>query len=298
MPRAKKSASGRSRTAARAVSPSASSRSASPTNTGGASPDQSYSGSNSASFSDASFSDASQSRSASPSPRPRARASATRSRAGGAGRSTGKAVRRTKTGKLRAKAKFTSFKKYYAIILKQIISDADVKKKLGKSSGKEGFSHGSVRWLDNYVKTVFEKIVKEATNMSRDSKKQTLSVRDLHSAIRVIFPAEFGKFAINAGDRAVSKVTSSKDGDGTRKELLAGIVIPVGRIQSMLKKETALGRVGGSAGVWLAGVIDYVVGELLEVARVEAAKAKHVRVSTQALARALKADDDLAYVGK
>lgn len=70
---------------------------------------------------------------------------------------------------------------------------------------------------------------------------------------------------------APKKVGKRKSGTATRSKPVshnkkAGVIFPVGRCNRYLKQGRYAERVGGSAGVFMAGVLEYITAELCELA--------------------------------
>ena len=82
---------------------------------------------------------------------------------------------------------------------------------------------------------------------------------------------------------------------GGSRSAKAGLIFPVGRVGSLLRRGQYARRVGASSAVYLAAVVEYLVAELLELT-VKAAsqqKNKSKRLSPRALTLAVRHDDDL-----
>jgi histone H2A len=71
----------------------------------------------------------------------------------------------------------------------------------------------------------------------------------------------------------------------------AGLVFPVARVHSRLKRR--FDRVGATADVYLAGVLEYVTKEVLEAAGVEAHARKQKRIDNRSLFLAFQNDSEL-----
>ena len=120
-------------------------------------------------------------------------------------KTSGKAA--AKSGKAKAiskgdkKKKKGKRKESYAIyiykVLKQVHPDT-------------GISSKGMVVMCNFISDLFERIGNEAANVCRFSKKQTLSSREVQTAVRLILPGELAKHAVSEGTKAVTKYTSSK----------------------------------------------------------------------------------------
>ena len=98
-----------------------------------------------------------------------------------------------------------------------------------------------------------------------------------------------------ATPKAASKKRGAAAKKGGSRSAKAGLIFPVGRIGSLLRRGQYARRVGASSAVYLAAVVEYLVAELLELT-VKAAsqqKNKSKRLSPRALTLAVRHDDDL-----
>ena len=78
------------------------------------------------------------------------------------------------------------------------------------------------------------------------------------------------------------------------KSAKAGLLMPVARLNSAMKRSGAAKRVGGSAPVYATAVLEYLVTELLEVAGNTTIKAKRKRISPEDISLAVRSDEDLS----
>ena len=59
--------------------------------------------------------------------------------------------------------------------------------------------------MNSFVNDIFEKLVTEAGKLTRYGKKQTLSSREMQTAVRLVLPGELAKHAVSEGTKAVTK---------------------------------------------------------------------------------------------
>ena len=82
---------------------------------------------------------------------------------------------------------------------------------------------------------------------------------------------------------------------GGSRSAKAGLIFPIGRVGSLLRRGQYARRVGASSAVYLAAVLEYLTAELLELT-VKAAsqqKNKSKRLNPRTLTLAVRHDDDL-----
>jgi histone H2A len=102
--------------------------------------------------------------------------------------------------------------------------------------------------------------------------KKTISSRDVQAAVRLVIPGELAKHAMSDGAKAVtrymayaSKKTQAKTTTIKTKAAKAGLQFSVSRTEALLRRNTDL-RVSETAPIYLAGVLEYIAAEILELA--------------------------------
>ena len=92
----------------------------------------------------------------------------------------------------KTKKKVASYRSYIVKVLKQV-------------HPKTGISKKGMAVIHNFVTDTFERIASEASKLCKMSKKETLSSRDVQSAIRLVLPGELSKHAVSEGTKAMTK---------------------------------------------------------------------------------------------
>jgi len=99
-----------------------------------------------------------------------------------------------------------------------------------------------------------------------------------------------------SGKKKAAGKKKEKKGDKTSSGDRAGLIFPVGRIGSMLRKGGFSRRVGAGAQVYLAATLEYLTAELVELSAKAAGKGK--RVNPRAVTLAVRHDNDLGSLLK
>ena len=73
-----------------------------------------------------------------------------------------------------------------------------------------GVSSKAMSIMNSFVNDIFERIASEASRLSLQNKKSTISSREIQTAVRLLLPGELAKHAVSEGTKAVTKYTSSK----------------------------------------------------------------------------------------
>ncbi|XP_060707060.1 late histone H2B.2.1-like [Hemiscyllium ocellatum] len=58
--------------------------------------------------------------------------------------------------------------------------------------------------LDSFLGDLFERLASEASRLVRYSRRQTLSSREIQSAVRLLLPGELAQHAVSEGSKAVT----------------------------------------------------------------------------------------------
>ena len=86
---------------------------------------------------------------------------------------------------------------YIYNVLRQVHPDVEVSSK-------------AMSIMNSFVNDIFERIASEASRLSLQNKKSTISSREIQTAVRLLLPGELAKHAVSEGTKAVTKYTSSK----------------------------------------------------------------------------------------
>ena len=117
---------------------------------------------------------------------------------GKAAKKAGKAQKNIAKGdKKRKKKRKESYAIYIYKVLKQVHPDT-------------GVSSKAMSIMNSFVNDIFERIAGEAGRLANIGKKQTISSREIQTAVRLLLPGELAKHAVSEGTKAVTKFTSSK----------------------------------------------------------------------------------------
>ena len=108
-----------------------------------------------------------------------------------------------------------------------------------------------------------------------------------------------------ATPKQATKKRSAGSKKSTSQSTKAGLLFPVGRIGSLLRRGQYARRVGASAAVYLAAVLEYLTAELLELTVKAAtagakkgAKKTQKRLNPRVLTLAVRHDEDLGALLK
>uniref|UniRef100_A0A0D6R0U6 Core Histone H2A/H2B/H3 domain-containing protein n=1 Tax=Araucaria cunninghamii TaxID=56994 RepID=A0A0D6R0U6_ARACU len=97
--------------------------------------------------------------------------------------------------KKRAKKGVETYKIYIFKVLKQVHPDI-------------GISSKAMSIMNSFMNDIFEKLAAESSKLVRYSKRDTLSSREVQTAVKLALPGELAKHAVSEGTKAVTKFTS------------------------------------------------------------------------------------------
>ncbi len=96
----------------------------------------------------------------------------------------------------RRKRNHTSYSSYVFRVLKQV-------------HPQHGISTKSMAVVNSFVNDIFERIAREAGHLARRNKRNTITSREIQTAVRLIMPGELSKHAVSEGTKAVAKFASA-----------------------------------------------------------------------------------------
>lgn len=172
---------------------------------------------------------------------------------------------------------------YIQRVLKQVHPDA-------------GFSSAALGEM-NSISNIFAKaLISAALKAMHSAKRQTLSGRDVQAAIRLTFPGQLAGHAVSRAASAATEYAQASSGTQGSKVTAAekaGIVFPPSRIGRMAKAMSSA-RLSPSAIVGITAAVDYLVGEILELAGNNARDRKAVQIKPRDILLAVSNDEELA----
>ena len=104
--------------------------------------------------------------------------------------------RSTKVRKYR-KARKQTYGRYIYRVLKQVHPDV-------------GISSKGMSIMNSFVNDIFERLASEASRLTHQNKRRTISSREIQTSVRLLLPGELAKHAVSEGTKAVTKYTSSR----------------------------------------------------------------------------------------
>ena len=96
----------------------------------------------------------------------------------------------------RRKRRVETYSSYIYKVLKQVHPDT-------------GISSRGMSIMNSFINDIFERIAAESSRLARYNKKQTLSSREIQTAVRLLLPGELAKHAVSEGTKAVTKFSNS-----------------------------------------------------------------------------------------
>jgi len=177
------------------------------------------------------------------------------------------------------KRSYNSFNNYTYLVLKQVHPDTSIAKSVNDR-------------LSMYIRFAASKIARTAILINKTSK--TVTSREIQAAIRAIFPRELAKHAVSDGTKAI---TSFINEDSGSHAVRAGIKFPPSRFDKIIR-ESGGSRVGKTAGVYLAAVMEYLIVEILDLAGNAARDRKKVTITMKDVATVLQNDYELYELTK
>lgn len=176
-----------------------------------------------------------------------------------------------------------NFKIYIYKVLKMVHPDMNM-----SASSKEQ--------VQNILNLLGNKIALEAYSLTKHAGKKTLSSREIQTAVKLVLPGELAKHAVSEGTRAVRKFSTSVKNPprGGKRYKLAdrcGLHFPPPRAEKFLKEYNT--RLGTTAKIYLAAVLEYITAEILELSGNAARNDRKAIITPRHIMVALANDEEL-----
>ena len=149
-------------------------------------------------------------------------------------------------------------------------------------------------WLQELQEDTYARVVTEAVAVLKMVKKNTVSSREIQTAVRLVFPGELAKHAVSEGTKAVCKACS---GGGTPSISRAGLTLAakdgVGALRKLLPSPY---RLGSGAPIYATAVVEYVTAEILELSGNASRDRDSKTISVLDVANAISSDEELCVM--
>ena len=97
----------------------------------------------------------------------------------------------------RRRTRKQTYGRYIYRVLKQVHPDV-------------GISTKAMTVMNSFVNDLFDRVASEASRLTTNNKRKTLSSREVQTSVRLLLPGELSKHAVSEGTKAVTKYTSSR----------------------------------------------------------------------------------------
>ena len=95
---------------------------------------------------------------------------------------------------------------------------------------------------------------------------------------------------------AVKNVSATTKKQSKSKSARAGLILPISRVNRVLKTRAGMPRIGGTAPVFLTALLEYLTAEVLSISgdHTKASKPSRKRISVEDVSLAIRGDEELA----
>ena len=181
-----------------------------------------------------------------------------------------------------------------------------ISKVLGNVRGdkpKHSITGDANDFLNKYTVSLASALAVKAAEFTR-TPKITLGVKEIAFASQYVLPSTLSFLAKEAGEKAVEDYTKSLDGGKKKKSApsrtrasRAGLELSVSKVENIIRSVWG-GDMGSGAPVYLAGVLEYILSEILEVSSTVTEENKRSTLSVAFIDSAIYNDVDLLQLTK
>jgi histone H2A len=149
--------------------------------------------------------------------------------------------------------------------------------------------------MTQFINTIGQKIMHAADLMITN---KTIDSRIIMSAVKIVFPDELARHAMSEGSKAVQKFTTGGAGTKSHRESVAirsGLTFPPSRARHIIE-QSKHSRISATAPVYLAGVLEYITADLLELSGNAARDNNKKTVTPVFMLLAIRHDEELSQL--
>jgi histone H2A len=151
--------------------------------------------------------------------------------------------------------------------------------------------------VNSLLNKIGNKISNEAVFLTTHCGGKTVTRRAMTASVRLTLTNEIGKHAISEALKACQKYENSDTGsksNPTTAAKRARLVLPPSRARNLIEHNSPKGiKISQLAGVYLAGVLEYLTAEIMELAGNVAHDNRKSTITSRHLHLAVRLDDEL-----
>ena len=187
--------------------------------------------------------------------------------------------------KMSNKVPSDTFPLYVSRVLRQVHPDM----KIGRITREQ---------VSSFMDVVARELVSKAHEMNRMAGRKTITSREIQIALRLVLPGELAKHAVSEGTKAVIKFGSTDAGTKgapIRHETRAGLTVSTSLARRYIKEFSSSSmHIGAGAPIYLAGALEYLIAEIMELGGNACRDQKRVTISIRDVMLAINNDAELS----
>ncbi len=152
-----------------------------------------------------------------------------------------------------------------------------------------GLSGGALDSVNEIINSLTRKIARAVNVLLGVSGKVTVTVKEVDAALSILLGERGSSQVTIHGNKAIKAYNASADSGTKSVSERANLILSVSRVRKLLRNTSVVQRQGLSAGLYLAGALEYIVKDILAKAGDATGKNK-VRITNRILLIAIRND--------
>jgi histone H3/H4 len=170
-----------------------------------------------------------------------------------------------------------------------------IRKILKEISAEHDITQQAKSQLNDLAVITCKIVYRKMVDLLQSNQKKTITEKEIEVAVKLIFTGQLAANAISEGKKSLQNYLSNAKSTtlkGQSRHTKADIIIPPSVPEKLLRDSATTYHIGTNAPVFLAGVIEYFLSQIIELAIVK--NKNHIRLTVQDLENGVRSDLEMS----